>query len=78
MMFYASVFTGAVPAGASAATLLTLVLAVGVVALTWYGALALALSGPAVSAWFGRRRAVIERMCGVLLILLGARQLLGA
>lgn len=78
MVFYAAVFAGVVPAGTSVLTLAALIATVGAVALGWYGALALALSHPAVSARLRRLRPAIDAGCGVLLLALGAWQLAAA
>jgi len=74
MAFYASVFSGAVPADASVETLLTMVAMVGVIAILWYGCVALALSAERMARLYRQGKVVIERTCGLFLILLGARQ----
>jgi len=78
MVFYASVFTGAVPAGTSPPTLLVLVAVVGLLAFGWYGSLALALSRPRIAKAFESRRKMVERCCGVLLVAVGLRQAIGS
>ncbi len=76
MVFYASVFSAAVPAGASLATLLVMVGMVAVIALLWYGGVALALSSARVARGYCRGKALIERSCGVFLVVFGLRQAL--
>ena len=73
MAFYASVFSAAVPTGASLETQLALVAMVGLVAAGWYGAVALALSADAAAAFHRRGRAIIERVCSTLLVAFGLR-----
>ncbi|MBK8891085.1 MAG: LysE family translocator [Dechloromonas sp.] len=74
MAFYASVFSGAVPTDASIQTLLSMVVMVGVISTLWYGSVALAMSTDRMSALYRQSKAVVERTCGVFLILLGGRQ----
>ncbi len=74
MAFYASIFSGTVPAQASTQLLVMLVAMVGVIAVTWYGSVALVLSVSRVADLYRRGKAVIERSCGLILILLGCRQ----
>lgn len=74
MAFYASVFSGAVPADASMNTLLAMVVMVGVLAVFWYGNVALVLSADRIANWYRQGKKIIERTCGLFLILLGGRQ----
>ena len=74
MAFYASVFSGAVPADASMNTLLAMVVMVGVLAVLWYGSVALVLSADRMANWYRQGKKIIERTCGLFLILLGGRQ----
>lgn len=74
MAFYASVFSGAVPANASMETLLAMVVMVGVISVLWYGIVALVLSADRMANFYRQGKAVVERTCGLLLILLGGRQ----
>jgi threonine efflux protein len=76
MAFYASVFSGAVPADASMQTLLAMLAMVGVMAILWYGSVALVLSADRMAKLYRQGKTFIERSCGVLLILLGGRQAL--
>jgi len=73
MVFYASVFSAAAPAGAHPATLAAMMGAVVVIALAWYGAVALLLSARRVSRAYRQRRAVLERGCGGVMIGFGAK-----
>jgi threonine/homoserine/homoserine lactone efflux protein len=72
--FYASVFSGAVPADASMETLLAMIVMVGVIAVLWYGSVALVLSANRMGKLYQQGKTVVERTCGVFLILLGGRQ----
>ena len=74
MAFYASVFSGAVPADASMETLLAMVMMVCVIAVLWYGCVALVLSADRMAILYRKGKAVVERTCGLFLILLGGRQ----
>jgi len=76
MMFYASVFSAAVPAGATPATLAVIVAAVGAIATVWYGSVALFLSGAHANRLYRRGKPLIEGACGVFLIGFGLRQAL--
>jgi threonine efflux protein len=76
MMFYASVFSAAVPAGATPATLAVIVGAVGTIAASWYGSVALFLSGAHANRLYRRGKPLIEATCGVFLIGYGVRQAL--
>lgn len=76
MVFYASVFAGAVPAQSSKETLLSMVLMVGAIATIWYGSVALVLSIHRMAKIYHTRKTVIERTCALFLILLGIRQAL--
>ena len=76
MAFYASVFSGAVPANASSATLLALIATVGVIAILWYGCVALALSAERMAELYRRSKKTIEQVCGLFLVVLGGRQAL--
>jgi len=74
MAFYASVFSGAVPADASLTTLLAMVAMVGVLAVLWYGSVALILSADRMADLYRQGKKTVERACGLFLILLGGRQ----
>ncbi len=74
MAFYASVFSGAVPADPSMETLLAMVVMVGVLAVLWYGSVALVLSADRMANLYRQGKSVVERTCGLFLILLGALQ----
>lgn len=74
MAFYASVFSGAVPANASMETLLAMVVMVGVISVLWYGIVALVLSADRMANFYRQGKTVVERTCGLFLILLGGRQ----
>lgn len=74
MVFYASVFAGAVPAGASTGTLVAMVSMVPVIALGWYGLVALLLSSEQASLVYRRLKPWLERGCGLLLLLFAVRQ----
>lgn len=74
MAFYASMFSGSVPAQASTETLMVLVALVGTIAVIWYGSVALVLSVNRIANLYRRGKSAIERTCGLILILLGCRQ----
>jgi len=74
MAFYASVFSGAIPADASLETLLAMVAMVGVLAVLWYGSVALVLSADRMADLYRQGKKIVERTCGLFLILLGGRQ----
>ena len=74
MAFYASVFSGAIPADASMETLFAMVVMVGAIAILWYGSVALALSVDRMAKLYRQSKTIIERICGLFLILLGGRQ----
>jgi threonine efflux protein len=76
MVFYASIFSSAVPAQASNATLVGMVLMVAVLALLWYGTVALVLSGDRVECAYRKVKPYVERSCGCLLVFFGLRQAL--
>ncbi len=76
MAFYASVFSGAVPAYASVETLLAMVAMVGFLAVLWYGSVALVLSTDRMADLYRQGKKIVERTCGLFLILLGGRQCL--
>lgn len=73
--FFASAFAAAAPAPGETAMLWMSLLVVIVMATCWYGlvALALALSSPAVAGAYRRAKRWIDRACGGLMILFGAR-----
>lgn len=77
MMFYASVFAGAVPDKASNETMLFLVVMVGCIGLLWYGLVALVFSTSHISALYRRVRKIIEIGCGLFLIIYAVRTFLG-
>ena len=68
MAFYAAVFAGVVPAGASPETLWLLVALVGVIGALWYGSVAVVFSNGRVVAFYRRGRTLIEWACGLFLI----------
>lgn len=74
MAFYASVFSGAVPADPSTETLLAMMVMVGVLAVLWYGSVALVLSADRMAHLYRQGKSGVERTCGLFLILLGAGQ----
>ncbi|WP_167009993.1 LysE family translocator [Comamonas sp. Tr-654] len=74
MAFYASMFSGTIPAQASTETLIMLVAMVGTIAVIWYGSVALALSVKRMANLYRQGKSAIERTCGLILILLGCRQ----
>jgi threonine/homoserine/homoserine lactone efflux protein len=55
-------------------TLLAMVVMVGVISVLWYGIVALVLSADRMANFYRQGKNVVERTCGLLLILLGGRQ----
>lgn len=76
MAFFAAVFSSAAPANVSNGTFGSMLAVVGLVAFTWYGIVAIALSQPKVASSYRRAKKVIDRLCGGLIVGLGLRQLL--
>jgi len=76
MAFYAAIFSTAAPAQVSAGTFISMLGVVGIIASLWYGAVAITLSQPRISAAYQRAKKVIDRLCGGLIILLGVRQII--
>lgn len=76
MAFYGSVFSAFVPAGATTATQLVMVAAVGLIATLWYGGVAFFFASERAAALYRRGRVFIEGGCGLLLIGFGLRQAL--
>jgi threonine efflux protein len=74
IVFYASVFAGAVPVGATTGTLVAMVAMVPLIAVCWYGLVAQALSSERAAVVYRRVKPWIERSCGLLLIGFGVRQ----
>ena len=76
MVFYASVFSGAVPVGTTQLTMWLMVAVVPVIALLWYGLVAWLLSSEQAARLYRRAKPWLERGCGTLLIGFGVRQAL--
>jgi len=76
MMFYASVFAGAIPATASLPTMLSLVVMVGVIGILWYGSVAMVFSSARVADLYRRGKKLIEIGCGLFLMGFAIRTLL--
>lgn len=74
--FFAAVFSSAAPAHVSVATFFAMLAAVGITALSWYGLVALVLSHAAIAKGYQSAKRTIDRVCGVLLIALGVRQII--
>lgn len=66
--FYTSAFAAASPSPGQAATMWLAVGLMFVIALAWYGSVALALSSGSVSAVYRRVKAPIERGCALLMV----------
>ena len=73
MAFYTSAFSAAAPSADKVATLWVALSIVVLIALIWYGLVAVALSTGAVARAYRRSKLSIERTCGVLMILFGVR-----
>jgi len=74
--FFAAVFSSAAPTHVSLLTFLAMLGTVAVVASAWYGFVALVLSHASIAAHYRRSKAWLDRVCGGLIVVLGARQLL--
>jgi len=73
--FFATIFASARPAQVTPPTLVAMVLGVAVVASTWYGFVALVLSHEGMAMVYRRKKAIVDRLCGGLIVALGVRQL---
>jgi threonine/homoserine/homoserine lactone efflux protein len=71
--FYTSAFAAAAPSPDKTETLWAALGLVLVMSLFWYGLVAVALSTGAMAGAYRRAKALIERTCGVLMILFGLR-----
>lgn len=71
--FYTSAFSATVPAPDDVATLWAAFAVVLLIAMLWYGFVALALSAGPFAAAYRRGRTVIERLCGAVMISVGLR-----
>ena len=71
--FYTSAFAAATPSPDETGTLWLSLGLVLIIALFWYGLVAVALSTGTLAGAYRRAKAGIERTCGVLMILFGAR-----
>lgn len=76
MLFYASVFSAAVPAHAGTSTLLAMVGMVAVIGLLWYGGVGMVLSTARAAQAYRHSKTWIERACGAFLVFFGLRQAL--
>ena len=76
MVFYASVFSSVIPHNATQSTLVTMIVAVAAISLSWYGIVALVLSGNNAAKLYRRGKPLIERLSGGLLVVFGLRQAL--
>jgi threonine efflux protein len=74
MAFYAATFSAAAPPQVNGGTLAAMLAVVFVVAIAWYGAVAVALSSPTVSRKLVAGRPWFERLCGAVLVALGLKQ----
>lgn len=76
MAFFAAVFASAAPAHVSWPTFAAMLGVVLLVAGSWYSFLALAMSHGGVAARYRKSAALVDRLCGSLIVFLGVRQLL--
>lgn len=77
-VFYASIFSAAVPRDAGWPSLAAMLAVVVLLGGLWYGGVALVFSMPRLDRAFRRSKAWIDRACGGALMLFGARLLLEA
>ncbi|MBB5406901.1 threonine/homoserine/homoserine lactone efflux protein [Paraburkholderia sp. HC6.4b] len=76
MAFFAAVFSSAAPAHVSTGTFAAMLGMVFVVASSWYGFVALALSHQRIASAYRRGKMWVDRVCGGLIVALGVRQLI--
>ncbi len=73
MAFFASIFAIAVTGATSAPTKIITALLCAVMALGWFGFVAIALSSPKIRARYQRARKTIDRVAGSVLMLFGIK-----
>jgi len=76
LMYYCAFLSNVAPASASGATITAMVFTVGACAVVWYSSLGWLLSFPQVSSRFRRSLPRVNRICGVLLIVLALFEIL--
>ncbi|WDZ97058.1 LysE family translocator [Herbaspirillum sp. WKF16] len=76
MAFFAAVFASAAPAHVSWPTFAAMLCVVLMVAGSWYSFLALVMSHGGVAARYRKSAALVDRLCGGLIVFLGIRQLM--
>lgn len=74
--FFAAVFASAAPAHVSWPTFAAMLGVVLLVAGSWYSFLALAMSHGGVATRYRKSAALVDRLCGSLIVFLGIRQLM--
>lgn len=77
-VFYASIFSAAVPREAGWPTLAAMLVLVLLLGGLWYGGVALVLSTPRLNAGYRRAKTWVDRLCGGALLLFAARLLIDA
>jgi len=75
LLFYASVFSSAVPSDASRETLAAILVMVAMIAMLWYGGVGIALSARTASNLYRGAKPIIEQSCGSVLIAFGFHQM---
>jgi threonine efflux protein len=70
-VFFASLLAAAVPQGAPSSFHILAVLAIGIIAIGWYSAVAFFFSTPAVRQVYERTRRVVDGALGMFFILIG-------
>jgi threonine efflux protein len=73
LAFYGSIFSTIVPGRVDAATAIAMITAVIVIGTIWYGAVALGVSTEQIAGLYRQGKRVIERGCGGILIVFGAK-----
>jgi threonine efflux protein len=73
LAFYGSIFSTIVPGRVDPATAMAMVTVVIVIGTIWYGAVALGVSTEQIASLYRQGKGVIERSCGGILIVFGAK-----
>lgn len=75
-VYFASLFVAAIPSEVSRSAGLLVVLTIAVVSIAWYGTVAFVLSNEHARAVYARAATAIDRVAGVIFVVLGGRLVL--
>jgi len=75
--YFGAVFSAAAPRHVNIPTFLSMLAVVATVATLWYGFVAVVFSHDAVASRFRRGKAWMDRVCGSVIVCIGARQVWG-